>query len=197
VVDTKNLKTYSVRCIAKKNIHINKMLFKNPAIFIINGTVSTLLLLGAFFFQYILGLPPCHLCILERWPHVMMVTWCGGALWFRHRLLDTVHVFKNNLYKNILIGGILLLHTAAFCIALYHSGIEYHWWQGFSTCSSTIKGHTIKELLDSIMKAPVVRCDTILWRLGLSLAAWHTVFCAMMLIYNLIALKNNNTIKEC
>ena len=33
-------------------------------------TLASLLLLGgAFAFQYVGGLAPCHLCILQRWPH--------------------------------------------------------------------------------------------------------------------------------
>ncbi|MCA3544252.1 MAG: disulfide bond formation protein B, partial [Rhodobacter sp.] len=30
---------------------------------------SLALLAGAFAFQYIGGLAPCHLCLLQRWPH--------------------------------------------------------------------------------------------------------------------------------
>src|SRR6476660_510897 len=44
-----------------------------PALFA--GTVSLVLLLGAFAFQYLGGLAPCEMCIWQRWPH-------GAAIFF-------------------------------------------------------------------------------------------------------------------
>ena len=34
---------------------------------------SLAMLAGAFAFQYIGGLAPCHLCLLQRWPHAAAV----------------------------------------------------------------------------------------------------------------------------
>ncbi len=34
---------------------------------------SVLLLAGAFGFQYLGGVAPCHLCLLQRWPHAVAI----------------------------------------------------------------------------------------------------------------------------
>ena len=34
------------------------------------GTAALILLLGALGFQYLDRLPPCELCMWQRWPHV-------------------------------------------------------------------------------------------------------------------------------
>src|SRR5207245_8597072 len=34
---------------------------------------SGALLGGAYYFQYIVGLPPCDLCYLQRWPHMVAI----------------------------------------------------------------------------------------------------------------------------
>ncbi len=39
-------------------------------------------LLGAFGFQYIGGMPPCKLCLWQRWPHGMRWLWALiGMVW--------------------------------------------------------------------------------------------------------------------
>ena len=34
---------------------------------------SGALLGGAYYFQYVVGLPPCDLCYLQRWPHMVAI----------------------------------------------------------------------------------------------------------------------------
>ena len=41
---------------------------------------SVAVLLGALGFQYLGDLPPCKLCIYQRWPHVAAVVIALGAL---------------------------------------------------------------------------------------------------------------------
>ncbi|MGB8622373.1 MAG: disulfide bond formation protein B, partial [Paracoccaceae bacterium] len=44
---------------------------------------SLALLLGAFGFQYIGGLAPCELCLLQRWPHAAAILFGVLALAIR------------------------------------------------------------------------------------------------------------------
>ncbi len=123
---------------------------------------SALLLLGAFGFQYLGGMAPCKLCLWQRWPHGAAIVLGLLALKWPNRWLYAL-------------GAVTVLAGAA--VALYHTGVEQHWWQGPTTCSAqSIAGLSAKELLDQIMKAPLVRCDDIAWSLfGLSMAAWNGV----------------------
>jgi len=74
-----------------------------------------------------------------------------------------------------LIGGVIVLVGAG--IAFYHAGVEQHWWEGPTTCTSQgIAGLSGEDLMAQIMDAPIVRCDEIPWSMfGLSMAAWNGV----------------------
>jgi disulfide bond formation protein DsbB len=121
---------------------------------------SAALLLGALAFQYIGGLPPCHLCIWQRWPHGIAIVIGVAALAIPGRLLP-------------LLGAVAALKTSG--IGLYHTGVERGWWEGPTTCTSgPVGGLSPQELLDQIMAAPLVRCDDVAWSmLGLSMASWN------------------------
>lgn len=122
---------------------------------------SAALLLGAFFFQ-LMGYPPCHLCILQRWPHgaaiaIGAVVLIGGPRWLAWA------------------GAAAAALTGAF--GAYHTGVEQRWWEGPTTCTSggALSGST-KDLLGQIMTAPLVRCDDIAWSfIGLSMASWNAI----------------------
>jgi disulfide bond formation protein DsbB len=137
---------------------------------------SLAMLAGAFAFQYIGGLAPCHLCLLQRWPHAAAVGIGLLALAVPGRLLP-------------LAGAAAALTTAG--IGLYHTGVERLWWAGPTSCSAgSIAGLDVKDLLDpTIMVAPVVRCDEVAWQmLGLSMASWNgVVSLGLMLIWLLAA----------
>jgi disulfide bond formation protein DsbB len=124
---------------------------------------SLAVLAGAFAFQHIGGLAPCHLCLLQRWPHAAAVGIGLLALAVPGRLLT-------------LAGAAAALTTAA--IGMYHTGVERLWWAGPTSCSAgSIAGLDVKDLLDpTIVVAPVVRCDEVAWQmLGLSMASWNVV----------------------
>jgi disulfide bond formation protein DsbB len=123
---------------------------------------SLLLLLGAFAFQYLGGLAPCHLCILQRWPHAVAVAIGLLILVWPRRLLA-------------LLAGFVVLDGAG--IGVYHVGVERGWWQGPSTCTAPAPGDMAPgELLDQILATPVVLCDQVAWSmLGISMAGWNVV----------------------
>ncbi|WGI20293.1 disulfide bond formation protein B [Amylibacter sp. IMCC11727] len=123
---------------------------------------SALMLAGAFGFQYIGELPPCKMCIWQRWPHgVAVLIGLIGALVY-HRGLA-------------LLGALAALTTAV--IGLYHAGVEQDWWEGPSTCTSgSVADVPVKDLLKQILEAPIVRCDEIPWDLfGISMAGWNAI----------------------
>ena len=121
---------------------------------------SLALLVGAFGFQHLGGLPPCKLCIWQRYPHALAVLIGVAAVAIRGRLLP-------------LLGMAAALTTAG--VGLYHTGVERGWWEGPTTCTSSgTSGLSADDLFDKIMTAPVVRCDDVAWELlGLSMASWN------------------------
>lgn len=121
---------------------------------------SLAMLLAAFAFQHLGGLPPCKMCIWQRWPHGMSVI-CGVlALAFAARPFAVL-------------GMLAALTTAV--IGFYHAGVEQGFWEGPATCTSgSVGGLSAQDLMEQIMTAPLVRCDEIPWDLfGISMAGWN------------------------
>ncbi|MEM1073115.1 MAG: disulfide bond formation protein B [Pseudomonadota bacterium] len=123
---------------------------------------SAALIVGAFAFQHLGGLPPCQMCIWQRYPHVIALA--AGVLLLAMKL----RALK-------ILGLIAALTTSA--IGFFHVGVEQGWWEGPTSCSSgNIAGISPEELLDQIMSAPLVRCDEIPWALmGISMAGWNAI----------------------
>lgn len=120
------------------------------------------LMLAALAFQHLGGLPPCKLCIWQRWPHVAAIAIGVVGFFIPGRVLA-------------LAGAGAAATTAA--IGLYHTGVERGFWEGPASCSSTgTAGVSADELFDRIMAAPLVRCDEVPWDLfGLSMASWNAI----------------------
>ena len=127
---------------------------------------SALLLGGAFAFQFLGGLAPCPLCLLQRWPHAAAVLIGLLALALTRSSEGLQRLLA-------LLGAIAALTTAG--LGLYHTGVERAWWQGPDTCTSgAIDRVSADQLLDQILAAPIVRCDEVAWQLmGLSMASWN------------------------
>ena len=62
-------------------------------------------------------------------------------------------------------------------IGVYHAGVEYGWWEGATSCSTTVTGGgSADAMLAQIMAAPLIRCDQPQWTLfGVSLAGFNAI----------------------
>jgi disulfide bond formation protein DsbB len=130
------------------------------------GGLSAALLLGALGFQYLDRLPPCEVCLWQRWPHLaaavlgLLGGWAVRRRARRHPLAAPLAFVT------------ALLVTISGVIAVYHAGVEWHWWPGPSRCTGSAFHAT--GTLD--LNAPVVMCDRAAWRLfGLSLAGYNAI----------------------
>ena len=119
------------------------------------------LLGGALISQYGLGLYPCEMCMWQRWPHLAAIILALPALMLGLKPLSRLLVFAAALA--ILVSGL---------IGGFHAGVEYGWWEGLTSCATSIPAGG--DILDSIMNAPLVRCDVAPWSLfGISLAGYN------------------------
>ena len=136
---------------------------KDTAAGLLAGGVSTVLLLGAFAFQYLGGLPPCEMCIWQRWPHgaAILLGVGGGALAAAGALpAKTVRSLA-------WLAVIALIVTGA--IGVFHAGVEWKLWPGPSYCTGV--GYVPGQ--DDFN---IVRCDEAMWRLlGVSLAGYNAI----------------------
>ena len=132
-----------------------------PLLIFLAAAGSALMLAGAFAFQYLGGLAPCHLCLLQRWPHAAAALIGVLALLIPGRLL-------------LLAGALAALTTAG--LGAYHSGVERHWWPGPNTCTSgDISQLSVGDLTDQLLaNTTVIQCDQVAWAMwGLSMASWN------------------------
>jgi disulfide bond formation protein DsbB len=131
------------------------------------GTVSLLLLLAVLGFQYLARMPPCELCLWQRWPHVgAVVVGFGGPLLIRAGLLE------RGAARGVAALAALLIAISG-AIGVYHAGVEWHWWPGPQSCTGPAFHYTGGPL---DLNAPVVLCDIAAWRLfGLSLAGYNAL----------------------
>ena len=122
---------------------------------------SLVLLGGAFAFEHIGGMPPCKLCIWQRWAHFGAIAAGLAAI-----ALGRTRVFA-------VLGGLAVLFGAG--VAGYHAGVEQQWWTGPETCAALPPAAmSAEERLDELLQTPVIRCDAIPWSLaGVSMAGWN------------------------
>lgn len=124
------------------------------------------LLGGALISQYGFDLYPCEMCMWQRWPHYIAVALAVLALLLRNQPVS----------KLLVIAAALAILTSGL-IGGFHAGVEYGWWEGLTTCA--MAPNTGGDMLDSIMNAPLIRCDVAPWSLmGISLAGYNFLLSA-------------------
>jgi len=150
----------------------NEYLRRNPAataalaIF----AVSLATLLGAWFFQFVLKLAPCPLCLEQRIPYYVVIPLS---------LLVAVAALLRA-PRSVVAAGFAAVLVAILCSAALganHAGVEWRFWPGPTDCSGPVTDFTAKgPLLDQLRSIRVVRCDEAAWRfLGLSLAGYNVL----------------------
>ncbi len=131
------------------------------------GAAATIL--GAWFFEYVLGYVPCPLCLQQRIayyiaiPLAAIVAAGARAQWPR----------------NLLVAGLAIIAVAMAVnagLGVYHSGVEWKWWLGPQSCGAGFGDLGSGNLLERAQSARVVKCDEAAWRfLGLSLAGYNVL----------------------
>jgi len=139
---------------------------KETAAALLVGGVSATLLLGAFAFQYLGGLPPCEMCIWQRWPHgAAVLLGIGGGMLAASRQLPAKAV---RLLAWLAVTALLV--TGA--LGIFHAGVEWGFWPGPAHCTGVgyVPGR------DDFGPLNIVRCDVAAWRLlGISLAGYNAI----------------------
>lgn len=134
------------------------------------AVASTAILLGASFFQHVVGIPPCPLCLQQRIPHYVAVPLA---------LVVALMAWRRAPRPLTAVGfaALILALLAAAAIGAYHAGVEWGFWAGPSDCTGEIAPFgNAGSLLSQMQTTSVIRCDVVLFRfLGLSLAGWNVV----------------------
>jgi disulfide bond formation protein DsbB len=134
------------------------------------AAVGIAAILGAYFFQYVVKLAPCPLCLEQRIPYYVAIP-LALAVALAARLRAPRLLVAAGL------GLLLLAMLIGAGLGVYHAGVEWKFWPGPLDCSGPIAGFgSAGNLLQQMQTTSIVRCDEAAWRfLGLSLAGYNVL----------------------
>lgn len=125
--------------------------------------IAAATIIGAWIFEYF-GYAPCPLCLKQRWAYYALIPLAAIAA-------------AASPIRRPLLGLMVLVAIASAVFGAYHSGVEWKWWPGPSTCAG---GGGLDGLPD-LTNTPSVSCEDAAIRIfGLSLAGWNAVISAAM-----------------
>ena len=149
----------------------------NPALTaaLVVTAIAAATLAGAWFFQLVLDIRPCPLCLEQRYAYYLAIPL--GAL--------TALAAGRHAPGAVLLAGLAILAIAALGnagLGTYHAGVEWKFWQGPTDCTGPIGNlGSAGSLLERLDTVKVVRCDEIQWTfLGLSLAGYNVLISLLM-----------------
>lgn len=138
-------------------------------------------------FQYIGGYIPCALCLLQRQPYYYAIpiailgalaSFFGLPNWIGRALL--------------LATGMLMVVVAG--MGVYHAGVEWHFWAGPATCSTSASSMTQNagDLLTELNTITGPSCtDAALRVLGLSFAGWNVIASLVLAAFAFIGVRKS------
>ena len=134
------------------------------------GAIAAVTLAGAWYFQLVLGLQPCPLCLEQRYAYYLALP------------LGLVVAFAaaRGAPRPALLAGFAVLLLAALANAWlggYHAGVEWKFWPGPADCSGPINSlGSANDMLKRLQNIRIVRCNEAAWRfLGISLAGYDVL----------------------
>ena len=130
-------------------------------------------ILAAWSFEWA-GYPPCELCLKERIPYyagVPLALLVAAVAWRRREGLLPAGF-----------AALALIFAAGAVLGAYHAGVEWHFWPGPESCTGGFSAPAkVEDFLSQLKTTNVVRCDAAAVHvLGLSLAGWDAVVCALL-----------------
>jgi disulfide bond formation protein DsbB len=147
-------------------------------------TTSVVTVGSVYFIQYALNYTPCHLCLQERIPYIFAIT-----------IAPIVGILRRATHLNIVpiifIGLCALAFAIDACLAIFHTGIEYKWWAGFSTCTdSKLIFNSLKDLQSELkIDMHVPQCNKAAWKLfGISLAGYNVFVSLSLFIFSSLSI---------
>ena len=152
-------------------INHNQLVF---GLFIFNFII----LISAYFIEYILKVPACTMCIYQRIPYFLSI------------LIIVIFFLKKIGFQKLIII-LFLFSLINIGISFYHIGIEQGFFNEISTCKDEINASTTKDLLNQLKSKGVVPCKEVGFTIfGLSLATINFIVNIGLILLYWVILKN-------
>jgi disulfide bond formation protein DsbB len=129
---------------------------------------------GAWFFELVLRLKPCPLCLEQRVPYYIGVPLA---------LIVALGAWRGAPRMIVAVGlaALTLLMLWGAYLGVYHAGIEWGWWTGPQECSGPATLGPATDFMKRLQDLNITRCDEAAWRfLGLSLAGYNALISAAL-----------------
>jgi disulfide bond formation protein DsbB len=139
------------------------------------ASIAVATIAGAWFFQLVLDIRPCPLCLEQRYAYYLAIPLA----------VLTAFVAARKGSRTLVLAGLAVLAFATLgnaVLGTYHAGVEWGFWQGPTDCTGPVgnlgSAGTLLQRLDTVK---VIRCDEVQWRfLGLSLAGYNVLISLAM-----------------
>jgi len=130
---------------------------------------------GAWFFQLVLEVLPCPMCLEQRYAYYFAIPFAALVA-----LAAAKGAPRGVVLTGLAILGLVVLGNAVF--GAYHAGVEWGLWQGPTDCTGTgFNPGKAGSLLENLDKVKVIRCDEVQFRfLGISLAGYNALISLLM-----------------
>jgi disulfide bond formation protein DsbB len=149
---------------------------QNPALIaaVVIAAVAAATIAGAWFFQLVLDIVPCPMCLEQRWAYYGIIPLS----------ILIALAAKMGVPRGVLLLALAVIALAALCNAgygAYHAGVEWKFWPGPTSCTGAALNLGGGSLLDQLDKVKIVPCDVVQWRfLGISLAGYNALISLLM-----------------
>ena len=133
------------------------------------GIAALAALAFASFVQQDLGIVPCELCLIERWPYRIAAA------------LAVIGMVLPSRFGRLAVSLILLDLLVSVALAVFHVGVEWHAWPSpFPECNApAFSGGSIADQLAHMPDHPAKPCDAATFLvpgLPLSMAALNGIY---------------------
>jgi disulfide bond formation protein DsbB len=148
------------------------------------AVIALLTIAGAWFFQLVLGIVPCPLCLEQRYAYYLAIP-----------LAVVVAIAAaRDAPRGMLTAGLALLALVTLAnavLGVYHAGVEWKFWAGPTDCTGPVGNlGNAGSLLDRLNTVKVIRCDEVQFRfLGISLAGYNVLISVLMALIALTGLR--------
>lgn len=131
--------------------------------------VSVGALATALIAQYAFGFEPCLLCQYQRIPYWTVAGIC------------LIELCVPGIDRKGVAGLVAFVFACGSVLALYHVGVERHWWQAGACAANGAVSFNFNDFSTTPVKPILKSCDSVDWTLfGLSMATYNVAVSAFL-----------------